>query len=279
MKVFGIAGTRYSGSTLLSMCLGAADGAFASGEIEEIGVTGVQVGCQIHAGACEFWTQEFLQLCRSDADHVYDRVRDRAADLYGARVIINSDKAPQRFVRHAAHSQVDGLIVLFKRPEAFANSAVVHDKMSFRAALDHYADVYEAILDCGVSVAAVVPYEAFASETASTLATLCSRLALTFEPAMEQFWVQSESFHVLAGNHGALAHLSSLDEFEATSDSAYWQETYGSSKVDWIQRNHKTITLDEVWKGEMTPRRRMTALGHRRSREMHRKLVRLWAIQ
>ena len=128
-KVYVIGGTGFSGSTLLSFLLGANDHCFATGEIHHLFDSEDSV-CSNHQEDCKFWTNEIRNEMRQHPDF-YNRCKEFIDLNAHSQIILHSTKILMGINTILDQgSQLDGIIVLFKRPEAFYKSISVHNQSS-----------------------------------------------------------------------------------------------------------------------------------------------------
>ena len=265
--VLGIAGTHYCGSTIVGLCLGSHPDVFASGELTYIVEAGVNASCRVHGVECAFWTRDFVRECAADRSSMHAAVAARAGGL-GATVVVYGDKLP------ACYDRVDlgGCLILYKRPEAYAYSALTHDRVPLTAALDHYADVYSRLLD-RADIAAIIGYEHFAAQPEEALRSLSKELEISFDPAMLAPWEYRDRLHLLGGNSGAFAQLLPLALFEEDSRSEYWRTAYSPEHVEWIRRHHRSIALDEKWREHLSAKQLRGIKRHRDAQEVFERMA------
>lgn len=287
LQIYAIAGCDFSGSTLLGILLGSHTQIFSSGEAHRIfhvyrRLDGNQYQgnyCAMHHVECDFWTAEFRAQCDAgDLDTLYERIVRYDP---GKTVVVHSFKSHQVFSEMLARSfLVHGLIVLFKRPAAYYASAKVHHNSSIADACDDYARRYSGVLElCNDHRIPLFPlyYEDLASKPESCLKLLChSLLGLDYEPGMVEPWRFGDRIHTAGGNTGTFMHMWQDSVRNWVLNSDYWKEMYSSEHKQWIEKNYRTITLDEKWRslpdGEID-----LVLDHKPSREVFERLLEMTA--
>jgi len=258
LQVYGIAGRGFSGSTLLSMLLGAHSRIFSTGEAcrafqiykNLIGAADSTDYCAMHHTRCNFWTDTFLQRCNAgDMGILYDRIKE-----FEPRkdIVVHSFKHPDIYAEMLRRSlRIDGLIILFKRPESFYASAKIHLGQSVNTACNDYAEKYAQILE--MSNREDIPvyplfYEALAINPESCLKLICYWMGTIYEPGMIEPWKCCENSHMIGGNTGAFMHMWNDSVRSWVLQSEYWRKEYTPEHEKWIQENYRTITLDEKWR-------------------------------
>lgn len=248
-RAYGIVGNPYSGSTLLSFVLGGAPGVFITLETTHILKNPDSCRCrQCGRGECPFWTDAFLARLRESPEDIHELVRERAARLLGASAVVFSDKDPAVYRSSLDRGRrLDGLVLLFKRPEAFVLSAVTHTSWTVEGALDRYVARQQRALGLFRDFAGpspVVFYDDLAGRAERTVWLICRELGLPFDPGMLDFGGNRERFHTLGGNAGTYAHL----------------------------KGHGRIVPDERWKTGLSAEMRAQIDRHGPARAMFRSL-------
>jgi len=257
LRIFGIAQTGFSGSTLLAFMLGAHSRVFVTGEAHQLfrryrevsdGCRAVDM-CSVHHEQCDFWTKGFLAQCeRGDVSAVHTRIASRFPSVSVAVHSFLFDVYAQ-LLREG--SGLDGLIVLFKRPVAYYCSRKVHVGGSVGDAAARYISGYREINDLsenhGLPVAAVF-YDDLATKLRETLPALCTWLGLAYEPVMTKPWEAVDRLHTIGGNAGTYMNLWDEAFRDRMLDSPYWQEVHGERGRIWLHNNYRKIKLDDRWK-------------------------------
>ena len=209
-----IVGAGYSGSTLLSMLLGASADAVAVGELRAFDrfiAESNPCSCGRRAHDCSFW-RPLCDEIGSTAPLLYaasDRrsFLDRGADLFrmvarraGRRVAIDSSKWPQ-WAEGMIARDVDALIVhLIRHP-----AATVHSHRSRGTSLAQAIAIWRRRASEGRALAdrcqraTLVRYEDMVAEPEPTLRRLCQAAGIGFSPMM-LVAPYGDGHHLIAGN-------------------------------------------------------------------------------
>ena len=284
LQVYGIAGRGFSGSTLLSMLLGAHSTIFSTGEAYRAFQVYKRLFdnpdpanyCAMHYTDCNFWTDEFRQRCNSgDLDILYEHIQKFDS---GKDIVVHSFKHPDVYAEILRRSlRIDGLIILFKRPASFYASVRVHLGQSVAIACNDYAEKYTQIIE--MCTRENVPmyflfYEELAANPESCLRSLCSWMGTVYEPGMTEPWKYSEDNHMVGGNTGAFMHLWSDSVRNWVLQSEPWKKEYTSEHEKWIEENYRTITVDEKWRS-LPPDELACVYDHEPSRSVFEQLIKL----
>lgn len=258
LRVYGIAGCGFSGSTLLSFLLGSHAEVFCSGEACRAFRTyrrlleHTQPGyyCSMHHDRCDFWTPEFLAECDAgDLELMYERI---ARFDSGKRVVVHSFKYHQVYSEMLCRSfPLHGLILLFKRPVAYYSSARIHRGSSIAEACNRYADLNrEALKLCDGHGIPVFPlfYDDLATTTEDCLVALCEWMGLDYQTGMLEPWAVSDRTHMVSGNTGVFMHMWDEPVRDWILQSETWKQTYSPDHEKWLEQNYRKIVLDEKWR-------------------------------
>lgn len=256
-RVFGVASTAFSGSTLLSFMLGAHHQVFATGEAYQLFGRYRQFAkecqtldrCSVHQAHCDFWIESFSEQCeRGGISDLYERITDYSEAI---STVVHSFtvKVYEEILREG--KPLDGLIVLFKRPVSYYSSRKQHNGSNVEAAADSYVSQYHEIRAFAESQRLPVVtlfYEDLAATPQATLQSLCDWMGLTYDPVMTTPWNAVERLHTIGGNAGTYMHLWDEAFREKMLKSPYWQEVHGERGRLWLLENYRKIRLDERWK-------------------------------
>jgi hypothetical protein len=274
-RIIFIGGTNFCGSTLLSFLLGSHPDCFATGEIHHFYFDQDHF-CSIHWGKCDFWTEDIRKACFKNPKY-YDLIRDYILERKNTSVILHSSKLmPNLRVHLDNQNQLDGIIFLFKRPEAYYKSVAVHMKnMEVDKNMSDYVRVYGNLLERanreGIPYR-VVFYDDLATNTKSILVKLCEFTGISYREEMLEPWRKSDDFHTVAGNTGMYMHVWGRDFFEKELNKEYWKNTYSEEHNTWIRENFRKISLDEKWK-TLDPEILKKIAGHKPVQEMFARLM------
>ncbi len=284
MRVYGIAGCGFSGSTLLSFLLGSHSGIFSTGEAYRtfqvyrrlLEHRGFSYYCSMHHVECDFWTPQFLAECNDgDLDILYDRI---ARFDPKNEVVVHSFKDPGIYLEMLRRSlPVHGLILLFKLPVAYYSSARIHRGSSIADACDKYARLNMQTLElCNEQHIPVFPlyYNDLAASPESCLKSLCEWMELGYEPAMVEPWTVSDQTHMVSGNTGVFMHMWKEPVRNWVLQSDTWKETYSPEHEQWLEQNYRKIALDEKWRSLPTDEIAQV-YAHKPSRDIFEQLLQM----
>ena len=258
LRVYGIAGCGFSGSTLLSFLLGSNSAIFSTGEAYRTFQAYRQLlegrrfsyYCSMHHVECDFWTPGFLAECNDgDLDLLYDRIARFDAKN---EVVVHSFKHPEIYLEMLHRClPVHGLILLFKRPVAYYSSAMIHRGSSIVDACNKYTKRNMRTLKlCNEQRIPMFPlyYDDLATRPESCLKSLCEWMELDYEPGMLEPWTVSKQTHMVSGNTGVFMHMwkDTVRDWILQSDT--WKETYSPEHEQWLEQNYRKIALDEKWR-------------------------------
>lgn len=280
MKTYGVVGTLYCGSTILSYVLGSHSKVFASGELHVLKQLKWEnknfvTQCTIHKEKCNFWTQEFINYCVANYNRRYDIVREKAHKKFNTPIMISSDKDFRIYQQVMKHNEFNGFIIMFKRPEAFCYSYMTHENKTAKdinSILQSYYHRYCHILTVTKSFpTAIVFYDDFATDTRGIIRKLCVWLNIDYEETMLNFW--DFVHHSLSGNSGATLHLKKETEVNMTINSQYWKKFYSQAHAEDIKNNHRKIKLDTKWKTQLTEEAKSKIQRYKYSQQMFLNLM------
>lgn len=245
-----ICGAGHSGSTLLGMVLGSADGAFYVGEGAKIRYLHDEKKplkkrvCKICGEACEIWSKFHW---------------DRSAPLYrqvashtGSTIIVDSTKNPDWIAERTAELKASGdrsvLVLLLRDGRAVINSRLrkYPERDPNQQIADWMAQVErsEALFDGFEGSKLRIRYEEFASDPETVTRRICDAAGIEFRADMLDF--AARPHHPLGGNNGTqflAARQQPGDSFVSLPNRTR----------DYYKDHSGGISLDLRWKREMKP--------------------------
>lgn len=245
-----ICGAGHSGSTLLGMVLGGADGAFYIGEgakvryLHDLNKPLKKRACKICGEDCPVWSSFNW---------------DRAQPLYrligehtGSRIIVDSTKNPDWIKARTAELFDAGdaatLVLLLRDGRAVINSRLrkYPERDAEQQITDWMAQVdrSEALFDNFGGPKIRVHYEEFASEPEAVTRRICETADIDFRPEMLDFAGRPQ--HPLGGNNGTQY----IAAREQPGDSVI---ALPNRTREYYKDHPATISLDMRWKREMKP--------------------------
>lgn len=206
-KVLGIVSASYSGTTTMTMLLGALPGWFPAGETHWLRDKPLdQFSCPECQGSCREWTDE-LRLELRQTDNWWSTMR---AGLAQHDWLVASDKTPGFYEKNPG---VDRYLLQWKDPRGWFYSARRHDRITLPRAVNAWPRLYERALrliadDIPVTV---VDWDRFAQAPLAGFNRIL--LDLGMEPVTEL--PARNSAHMLGGNSEARG-LRRSDEHKKT---------------------------------------------------------------
>jgi len=204
MRVIGIIGPGYSGSTMLSFMLGSLPGCKTAGEDYRILDPNKDIECFCcPRGECQVFRPGF----RYGLD--YGNVWERLADMLDTESLIVSDKLPFIYKRYLdANPDVDISFVLpYKRPEQFVHSSMGHDADSSKlAGLQFWRQCIRGSIEMMKNHGSrhtTCSLDDLTNNPVDELRRVAEALALPFDPGAVEYW--NHEHHDFGGNW--TAHL------------------------------------------------------------------------
>jgi hypothetical protein len=233
LRVIGVLGTSFSGSTVLNLMLGAHPEIHAGGELSALilGRGDESAGaCSACGFACRFWDERARNAVTNA--NVYREVER----IFGKKVIVDSSKSIDWFNEVLASDDHRGIapsyVLMVKHPIRYLASCLANTTphqprrnpggflsklvpgRPRQALLDELvADLdrfYEHFFSCfgkevGGATFHLLHYERMVQEPRSALAPLLRSMALAYAPQMDDFF--RGAYHQIGGNAGPLYQL------------------------------------------------------------------------
>jgi hypothetical protein len=271
-KIFcGTIGTGYCGSTMLSYILGGSVDIFSTGELTK-GFPRYRCAKSWHrgdwttGGECSFWTEDFSRdLAVSSKSLRNKKLKKHAYNVFGKRVVFNVDKDPKWYESSIANGDdLDAVIILFKRPQAFAFSYEAHKRNRtslgrdalISSACESYVKTYRramrVVLENKIPHI-YVQYEDLAARPYREVKRICKFLNAEYSDSLINYWDNKQELHMSpSGNRGAHRQFLGEDAFKETwnkhLDPNFNDKAYHAEHAEWFLENYHKITLDEKWK-------------------------------
>jgi len=248
MRVIGIVGRAFCGSTILSRLLNAIPGVVSVGEAYQVLFHASYARCTVCGPQCEFIKPS--RFAGVNDSMLYDSF----GQTFHTQIIAVSDKLQKRYQRYIQpHHEFDG-IVLFKQPEAFAasdkrghaNHRMLNGKQVFNAipvteSLRLTADYYEGVLQWSAPRSKVyVELNRIVENPQMELDRICDALDMPY------------------GNVGDF-------------DSIKWHNVMGNNQA----RKATKLEKDERWRTELTPLEKSLVGSNNRMRKLMKTLMEL----
>jgi len=238
MRVIGILGSSWCGSTYVNLVLGSLPGCCATGEDHVLSRPHPDrsPACGVHGEDCPVITPDLRARCS------WGTTWEVLAQAQGASVAVTSNKLAENYTEALASRAWDlGHVVLWRTPEEYVQSELKHhpDRTARRAAED-WAWVYRQIRDYLAQArrrVVVVPYRAWCEAPAHWLRRICDAMDLPHDSGARAYWTKDH--HIVGGNAGAYIPLRPLDHPETLRYAAQ----YGAQARPYLDN----------WRQPMTP--------------------------
>lgn len=243
-----ICGAGHSGSTLLGMVLGGAQGAFYAGEAAKVRYLHDRAkplrkrACKICGEDCPVWGDFHW----TPGDPLHPQIAAKT----GAALVIDSTKRPDWIEARAHETRAAGgqagLIFLQRDGRAVVNSRLrKYPERDPGAQITQWLEQMHAAASLfarfkGPKIA--VRYEAFATAPEIEVRAICEALGIEFDPAMLDY--EARAHHPLGGNSGT--------QFVAARGAGEALEI-GQARRDYYARHPGGIRLDQRWTRELSP--------------------------
>jgi hypothetical protein len=233
LRVIGILGTSFSGSTVLNLMLGAHPEIYAGGELSALILSRgdeTASGCTACGFGCRYWNEA----ARAAVTKV--NVYREVERIFGKPVIVDSSKSIDWFNEVLASDEHHGIdatyVLMVKHPIRYLSSCLTNiashrprraalgmlDRLSparmRRAFLEELIEDLDGVYDdffarYARTVAGatfhLMHYERMVADPHAALAPLLRSLALTFVPEMDDFF--HSTYHQIGGNAGPVYQL------------------------------------------------------------------------
>jgi len=211
MRVIGIIGAGYSGSTLLAFMLGSLPGVKTCGESYHLITKKKPVGCRVcPEGTCDVYSPQFK------AGVTFRDGWKRIAARLNTDTLVVSEKGPAIYRQFlAGNEDLDiSFVVLHKRPEAFVFSSQRHSNATSSTSglgfwVNRNRESLELIRGGGYRHVGV-SFEELTASPAAVLERICNRLDLPYLSSAVEYW--NFEHHSISGNFSAHINLWGLDD-------------------------------------------------------------------
>jgi len=206
-KVIFVAGSSYSGSTILNLILGNDQRRNALGEIRAL--------------FCPKKTHHHKKINELKKDTKWERIfegglKNLYSNLFAEYpeidVLIDSSKDPiwiSEQIQNLKKSNIPSNVVLiYKTPIEFAQSALKRNQQQWeRKWLNYHLSFFELIKDYRQ-----ISYESFVNNTEASLKELFNDLELNYTKESKDFWLKKDNFNFFGNNHTNYQAKESNDE-------------------------------------------------------------------
>jgi len=202
-KVIFIAGTCYSGSTLLDMTLGNDPKGFSIGEVnalfEPYRPHHFYPECGCYNKKCQLWSK----LKQGGLANLYTNIFKQYPNI---EYIVDSSKEPLWINARIKALKKQGIayeiVLIWKTPLEIANSFNKRDDYSHWAKA--WVNYHRLLYTLQPQQWSAISYHDYVRNPAS-LKTLCQQLGIEYFAGKEKFW--EKEHHIVFGNHSARKHL------------------------------------------------------------------------
>ena len=241
-QIIFIAGTAYSGSSMLDMMLGNTDSSFSIGEAQYFfkptKAYHISPKCGCGESSCDLWKN----LKKFGEYEFYNKIFENFNYI---NTIIDSSKDPFWIHSHQKYLSNQGfltkIIIIWKSPEEFRYSRFKRDSPYGwdRAWINYHKLFFSLNMDWRS-----VQYCELAKSPAETLKKLCQYLSIPYSESIIEFW--NKKHHMLFGNLSAKFHTFDKNamNYKKTVENLSSIERKHASNSDEIENKHRKIFYD-----------------------------------
>lgn len=248
-QVVFIAGTSYSGSSMLDMMLGNSTSSFSTGEVkylfEPTRKYHINPSCDCGDAHCTIWTE----LKKVGKHEFYSEIFNRFDKI---QTIIDSSKDLFWISERKKELISTGIdvrvLLIWKNPEEFALSRYKRGLLSgWQKAWIDYHRLFFSLNKEWRSV----EYRNLAIRPDDTLKKICSALSISYKKNMEHYWLKKH--HMLFGNLSAKYHMFDKDEqkYKNTLENLNYIESKINNRGYKIESKHRKISYDTGFKKKL----------------------------
>jgi hypothetical protein len=248
-QVVFIAGTAYSGSSMLDMMIGNSNSSFSIGEVyalfNPLEQNHINPPCGCGNDKCNIWSS----LRKAGKENLYVNIFNQFAFI---QTIIDSSKDVFWINQQQRNLNGKGIaskvILIWKSPEEFAMSRF--KRGSFKG-WDHAWLNYHKLFFSLISNWRSIKYSELAMQPELKLKQLCSHLSIPYKEKMENFW--EKKHHMLFGNTLAKYHTYDKGEtlyIEAVDKLKLVERKY-DHEISNLLIKHRTISYSGVLKDKL----------------------------
>lgn len=238
-QVIFIAGTAYSGSSMLDMMIGNNEASFSAGEVQYIfnpmKPYHINPPCGCGDPKCRIWTE----LRNNGSRHLYKNIFKKFQYI---NTIVDSSKDPFWINKQQKYLYEDGIsskiLLIWKSPKEFALSRKKRKQLKgWMHAWIHYHRLFLSIHKRWWSVA----YRDLAKNPSYKLQQICKSFFILYNINMEDYWTKNH--HMLFGNISAKYHTldKKFEGFKKNVEHLKSIEYEISEEKDEIEKRHRTI--------------------------------------
>lgn len=239
MRIIGILGRSFCGSTLLSRLFTTIPNVASGGEMHWLVDDKSKAICVFCRKPCPVFNQAFFAQ-RFHQKNVYNMVWKT---LGKPQVLVSSDKVPNHFARFTTPKTMDAIVLFRDLPGTCASDWKRRWKhgRTIDQTLTHYQGYYplvEAFATQHCKSVTVVSYELLTANPKAMMAAICKKLNLPSMPAIPDDLRKLPIAHQICGNRNAFMR-------EGISTDKSWQTELNPAQKKLIQSHpaNRTYTL------------------------------------
>ena len=247
-KVIFIAGTSYSGSSMLDMMLGSSDSSFSAGEVRALFHPSkkhqILPPCGCGDIQCDIWKK----IKKDGADRLYAKIFDMFENV---DTIIDSSKnyfwiAKQRKMLKD-QKIMSAILLIWKYPEEFALSRLKRRQFENweKAWLEYHKMFFSIYKNSNIRA---ICYRDLVKEPGFKLEQICKNYGIGFSPKMTFFW--EKKHHMLFGNTLAKYHMyeKENERFTQSVNNLKMNEIHFENDKRRLDTRHRSIYYQDEFK-------------------------------
>ena len=230
MRIIGICGHDFCGSTLLSRLFAAIPSVASGGELRWLLTDPNKRGrCCICGDSCNVFTKSMKKGITEK--NLYKRV----GNAFKKEILVSSDKGYKQYERYVKYGTMTG-IVLFRSIEGIASSDKKHQKIwpytrrkTVKSSLRNWMKIYRKLLKWApvfCSDYVILSYETLVSDYARVMTALCERLEIPMNGTFP-------SGSLVDNYHNILGNPSAHNSREVRQDDS-WKKRLTKKEIDYI---------------------------------------------
>ena len=239
VKIIGICGHDFCGSTLLSRLFAAIPSVASGGELRWLIDDPSDKGkCSVCGDRCDVFTPEMKQWLTED--NLYESV----ATAFGKNILISSDKGWDQYQRFVKEGGLTG-IVLFRSLEGTASSDRKHQtvwpitkRSTVEASLAHWVMVYRRLLIWSEQYCkdhVFLNYESLVANPKAIMEKLCDRIGIILERPFP-------SGQLVTNYHSVLGNPSAHKSGKVYTDLS-WKNKLSAAEISFLQNHREAKAL------------------------------------
>jgi hypothetical protein len=250
-RVIFIAGTAYSGSSILDVMIGSGISSFSVGEVRALFYPTkkyhINPACGCGDKNCDIWKE----IRKKGQNNLYTNIFGKCS---GIETIIDSSKDPFWIVKQKKRLRELGIqtkvLLIWKSPDEFALSRLKRGNLHLwdYAWENYYRIFFSLIRDYKWKS---VKYKDLALQPSATLKKICSYCEISYSPNMLTYW--EKKHHILFGNTSAKYHLydQKNDNYKKAIDKLSTKEIQIDNDEEKLSLRHRSIYYDKNYRKDL----------------------------